>query len=80
MANIGKTEPAFSAASVTVSDTARIDPTRGLYVGGAGNIKVDMQGGGTVTFFAAASSAILPISVTRVYSTGTTATNIIALY
>jgi hypothetical protein len=80
MANIEKTEPAYSAASVTTSDTAPIDPTRALYVGGAGDVKVDMQGGGTVTFAAVPAGSILPIRAVRIYATGTTATTIIALY
>lgn len=80
MANIGKTEPAYDMAAVTASDSAKIKPTRGLYIGGAGNIKVDTAGGSTVTLNGAAAGSILPVSVDRVYSTGTTATNIIALY
>jgi len=41
MANVGKTEPAYDAASITPSDTTNINTTRGLYVGGAGSVKVD---------------------------------------
>lgn len=80
MANIEKTEPAYDMASVTPNDTGRIDPTRGLYIGGAGNVKVDTAAGTTVTLNSAAAGSILPIRVRRVYNTGTTATNIIALY
>jgi hypothetical protein len=54
---------------------------RGLYIGGAGNIKVDMEGSGTAVLFSAVpAGTILPIQVRRVYSTGTTATLIVALY
>jgi len=80
MANIGKTEPAYDMASVTTSDSAEIDPTRGLYIGGAGNIKVDTAAGTTVTLNSAAAGSVLPIRVKKVYATGTTATNIVALY
>lgn len=80
MANIGKTEPAYDATSVSVSDTARIDPTRALFIGGAGNVKVDTVGGSTVTLNSISGGSIIPVSVTRVYSTGTTATNIVAFY
>lgn len=68
------------AAAVTTSDSATFAPTYGLYVGGAGNVKVDMYDGGTVTFNSVTAGTILPIKATRVYATGTTATNIVALY
>nr|DAL11089.1 MAG TPA_asm: hypothetical protein [Bacteriophage sp.] len=75
------TVSARRAAAVTTSDSAvSDDPTRALYVGGAGNVKVDMVSGGTVTFSNVAAGTLLPIQVTRVYATGTTATLIIGLY
>ena len=80
MANIGKTEPAYDMAAVTASNTANINPTRGVYIGGAGDLKVDTAGGTTITLSATAAGSILPISVKRIYATGTTATNIVALY
>lgn len=51
-----------------------------LYVGGAGDLTVITMGGDQVTFTAAPAGAFLPIQVTRVLSTGTTATNILALW
>jgi hypothetical protein len=80
MANISKTEPAYDAASVSTNDTARIDPTRALFIGGAGNVKVDTVGGSTVTFNGLTAGSVLSVQVTRVYATGTTATDIIAMY
>lgn len=80
MANIGKTEPAHDMASVTTSDTAYIDPTRGLFIGGSGNLKVMTAAGSTVTLTGVAAGSILPVSVKRVFATGTTASNIAALY
>lgn len=75
------TVSARRAAAVTVSDsTVYEQPTRALYVGGSGNVKVDMVSGGTVTFNAVQGGTILPVQVTRIYSTGTTATSIVALY
>lgn len=74
------TVSAYDAAAVTPADGGSLRPTRALYVGGAGNIKVDMALGSTVTFSGALAGTILPVQVTRVYSTGTTATNIVALY
>jgi hypothetical protein len=43
-------------------------------------MKVDMALGSTVTFVGLVGGTILPIQVTRVYSTDTTASDIVALY
>jgi hypothetical protein len=42
-------------------------------------LKVDMGDSGTVTFSGLPAGVFLPIIVKRIYATGTTATNIIAL-
>lgn len=80
MANIEKTEPARSAAEVTFNDSSLINPTRAIYVGSTGNVKVDFVDGTTVTFSSVSAGTLLPIRVNKIYSTGTTATDIIALY
>lgn len=70
------------ATAVTKSDTAVIGPTRSLYVGGTGDVAVVMYGDNTntsVKFVAVPVGTILPINVAKVMSTGTTATNIVAL-
>jgi hypothetical protein len=54
--------------------------TRGLYVGGAGNVRVITAGGDTVTFASVPAGTILPVRVRVVLSTSTTATNILGLY
>lgn len=74
------TVSAYDAAAVTPSDSVDIRPTRALFVGVAGNIKVDMALGTTLTFTDVQAGSILPVQVKRVYSTGTTATSIVALY
>ena len=74
------TVSAFDAAAVTPADDGALRPTRGLYIGGAGDVKVDMTLGNTVTFAGLLAGTILPIQVVRVYSTDTTATDIVALY
>lgn len=75
------TVSARRAAVVTPSDaTVYQEPTRALYIGGSGNLRVDMVSGGTVTFVGLMAGTILPIQVDRVYATSTTATNILALY
>jgi len=73
--------PAHGAVAVTPGNSTDIRPTRSLFVGGTGDVTVDMATEGTnVTFTAVPAGSILPIQVTRVYSTGTTATFIVALY
>lgn len=74
--------PANSAAAVTPSATALAFTTRALYVGGAGSVAVTMAGGGNVTFVGVPAGAVLPIRVTHVLAagSGTTATNIVALW
>ena len=75
------TVAAHSAAAVTPSDSSVISVTRSLYVGGAGTVKVDMAVDGTaISFLSVAAGSLLPVQVTKVYSTGTTATSIVALY
>lgn len=78
--NVDATVSARRAAAVTLSDSAILENTRALYIGGAGNLKVTMVEGGDVTFSGLNAGTILPIQVTKAYATGSTATNIIALY
>jgi hypothetical protein len=75
------------AAAVTPSDTVNIPSVTGgtnngcvLYIGGAGNVKVLTVGGDEVTFFSAQAGLVIPVQVLKVFSTGTTATNIVALW
>ena len=77
----GITAPAENGASVTPHDTNDLANTsRGVYVGVSGDVKVDLVGGDTVTFVGMAAGVIHPIRVTRVYSTGTDATDIVTVY
>ena len=81
MANIMATEPARDAAAVTPSDSTQISPVaRALYVGGAGNIKLVTEEGTTVTFQGIVAGSVLPVKTTKVFSTDTTATYIVALF
>jgi hypothetical protein len=78
---MGQTFPAQSAAAITPNDsTALTQTTRGVYVGAAGNLKVDMADSSTVTFTGLAAGMVHPIAVKKVYATGTTATGIIGVY
>tara|TARA_R100000655_G_scaffold1110_8_gene4482 strand:- start:3480 stop:3947 length:468 start_codon:yes stop_codon:yes gene_type:complete len=51
-----------------------------LYVGGSGNIKLDTSSGSTLTFNGLNAGTFVPVQTVKVYNTGTTATNIIALW
>lgn len=68
-----------SGAAVTTDDTALIPVTRGIYVGGAGDVKVQFADGTTATL-KAVPLGLYPLQVQQVFATGTTATNIVALY
>jgi hypothetical protein len=72
--------PSARAAAVTPNNSVDLtEVTRALYIGGAGDVKVDI-GATAITFVGVAAGSLLPIRVTRVYATGTTASSIVALY
>lgn len=72
--------PAANAASVTPNDSIDLSTSsRSLWIGGEGNLSVVMVGGQTVTF-TALTVGWHPLRVARVLSTGTTATNIVAVW
>ena len=76
----GLIDPADDGFVITPSDTEDLAvPTRGLYVGGSGDVKVDMLTGTTLTWISLTAGIIHPIQVRRVYSTSTDATNIIGI-
>lgn len=74
------------AVSITPSDsadltmTSGVNKTKGVYVGLTGDLKVTMADGSTVTFSSLSGGIVHPLSVKRIWSTGTTATGIIAVY
>ena len=75
------THPAEFAEAVTPSNTADLDSVpRALYVGTGGDLSVNMPDGATITFKNYPSGAFFPVRVARVNATGTTATDIVALY
>ena len=78
----GSSGPAQGAAAVTPDDANNLPVlgARGLWVGGAGNIAVMTAQQDTVTFNNVPAGFLLPVSVHRVMATGTTATNLVALY
>jgi hypothetical protein len=81
---------AFNAEVVTPNDNQDItiagSPITGiengvlLYVGTGGNLTITTIGGQTVTLSSVQSGSYVPIQVKKVWATGTTANNLIALY
>ena len=77
---ISVSDPATTAVLVTPSDSTDLtNVSRAVYVGTAGNMKVTMSESGTVLFTGVAAGTTLPIRVSRIWSTTTTASTIIAL-
>jgi len=78
---IDKIAPAANAKAVTESDDTVLDPyPRGLWVGGAGNLVVDMVGGQRdVAFNSVPAGTLMNIRVTKVKA-ASTATDIVALW
>lgn len=76
------TAPAKRAFAVTPSDSVALTiPVRSLFIGVGGNLSVEMYGtGSAIVFKNVPSGSILPIMVSRVNSTATTATDIVGLY
>jgi hypothetical protein len=72
--------PAAHAATITPADSDLDDVTRAVYVGGAGDLAVQMLGGEIVTFVAVPAGSLLPIRVKQIRSTNTTATSIVSLF
>lgn len=74
------TTPATKAESVSPDDLNDLSQvTRALYVGGAGDIRVVLVSGDTITIRNASAGVIYPLRVKRVLSTGTVATDIVGL-
>ena len=76
---MSETFPASGYAAVAPSDTTEVN-CRALYVGGAGNVVLQMPGKSeTVSFLSVPAGTFMPVSARRVMA-ATTATNIVALY
>lgn len=73
---------ATKAVVVTPNDSTDLPDgaTKGIYVGGAGDVKATMADGSVVTFKSLSVGIVHPLSVKRVWSTATTATQIVAVY
>jgi hypothetical protein len=74
--------PAFNASAVTPNDGADLGATaRALFIGVGGDVAAILKGDATsVVFKNVPQGTVLPVSAKRVLATGTTATNIVALW
>lgn len=79
--NLLESGPADFGSAVTPSDSTNLPngDCVALYIGTAGTLRVMCVNGRDLTF-AATVAGVLPLKVRRVYSTGTSATNIVAMY
>jgi len=75
-----------SARNIAAVDLSTTDATytggaipRCVFVGGAGDVKVDACEGGTATFTMAAGTYLM-VQPSKIYKTGTTATLMVALW
>ena len=81
-----ESDPAYGAVAITPTNGLVLGyanggkKIRGLWIGGAGNLKVTMGDGSVVTFVGINAGTLLPVCVKTVESTSTTATSILALY
>jgi hypothetical protein len=79
----GLESPAARAALVTPDDSTDLAfTTRAIMVGVNGTLRVTTAGGDTLTLPASCVTAgmLLPIRVARVHATGTTASDILAVW
>ena len=74
------TSPPEHAASILPDDAADLaQVTRALYVGGGGDVAVRI-GGETAVFTGVPGGTLLPVRVSRVLASGTTASGILGLW
>lgn len=80
--NYSPTFPMFpgGAKAVTPDDNTNLTYPSVIYVGGTGNVKVTTAQGDAVTFSGVPAGFVIPVQVIRVWSTGTSATSMLAIY
>jgi len=72
--------PTEKAFDITPSDADNLpQPTRGLYVGISGDVKITTIVGSTITFVGLAAGLVHPIRAIKVFAGGTTATAIVGV-
>lgn len=73
-----------SAAAVNLGGGDYTPPagviTRGIFIGTAGDLKVDMAGSGAAVTFQSLTTGWHPLQVTKIYASGTSAAKIVACW
>lgn len=81
--SVGQKEQAeMTGDPVTVSDSIDLPSgaCKAIYVTTAGNVNINLAGGGTAVLTSLTAGQIVVVAATRILSTSTTATGIYALY
>ena len=78
---VGRESGARNAFAITPHDTNELaHVTRGIYVGVSGDLKVELVSGDIVTYVDLVAGVTHAKEIKLVYSTGTTATDIVGEY
>ncbi len=74
--------PDFDGYAVTPDDNNDLPngPCKAIYVAGAGNVNINLLGGGTAVLTGLAAGQVVNVQAQRILATSTTATGISALY
>ena len=77
----GLESPAREAVEITPNDAADLaNTTRSIYIGVSGDVAVHMAGKTSPVVFKSVPAGVLPVRVDRVLATGTSASDLIALW
>lgn len=78
----GLNAPASGGVAIVGDDNNNLAavPARSLYIGVTGDVKVALADQGDIVTFKNVPVGILPVRIRRLYATGTTATQVLALY
>jgi len=75
------TQQAIRAVAISPSNSVDLTVSGAVvFIGVGGDVEVTTVSGDTAVFKNLASGSILPVQVRRVWATGTTATDMVALY
>jgi hypothetical protein len=74
-------DPAYGAVTIDYSggDQTLTQYARGVYIGTAGNLKVDLLDGSTATFSNLVAGTVYPFTIKKIYQTGSTAAGVVLL-
>jgi hypothetical protein len=78
--NPGALFPASRLTAVTPSNSTILTGVRAVWVGGAGDIAIMAVDDSAAVTFTVPSGTMLPVFAKQIMATGTSATNIVALY